>query len=89
MGGRCVRCGFSDIRALQVDHVNGHGRRELATVTSRNAYYKTVLAHPERYQLLCANCNWIKRAENAEHRWRDVAVGVTPRLTTASAVTED
>src|SRR5438094_515100 len=24
-GGKCVRCGFSDKRALQIDHVNGDG----------------------------------------------------------------
>ena len=23
LGGRCARCGFDDVRALQIDHVNG------------------------------------------------------------------
>ena len=27
MGGKCVRCGYSDPRALQVDHVNGEGTK--------------------------------------------------------------
>lgn len=30
--------------------------------------YKLVLEQPRKYQLLCANCNWIKRFENKEHR---------------------
>jgi hypothetical protein len=28
-----------------------------------------VLAEREKYQLLCANCNWIKKYEHGEHRW--------------------
>ena len=65
-GGKCGRCGFSDSRALQVDHVNGGGKRELKNVT-RAAYLKKVLSDTtDTYQLLCANCNWIKRYENNE-----------------------
>lgn len=67
LGGVCFRCGFSDVRALQIDHVAGGGTRELKA-GSRGAYYKRVTeqAHTGKYQLLCANCNWIKRVENAE-----------------------
>lgn len=65
MGGKCVRCGFDDARALQVDHVNGGGTKEWARVNSpaRRAMIK---ANPGRYQLLCANCNWIKKHEKDE-----------------------
>lgn len=28
--------------------------------------YAMVYANPDRYQILCANCNWIKRAERNE-----------------------
>jgi len=84
MGGKCVRCGFDDWRALQADHIHGGGGKERAVVTNRNAYYKTILANPDKYQLLCANCNWIKRYEKEEYRWN-----VIPRLTTASTITED
>jgi len=68
LGGKCVRCGFSDVRALQVDHVHGGGCMELMELGhGRSRFYKEVLADSEgRYQLLCANCNWIKRAENNE-----------------------
>jgi hypothetical protein len=70
LGDRCVRCGFGDWRALQVDHVNGGGSRERATLNlNRTSYYQKILSRPERYQLLCANCNWIKRYEREEHRW--------------------
>jgi hypothetical protein len=38
------------------------------------AYLKGVLADADgRYQLLCANCNWIKRAEENEVPFRGKA----------------
>lgn len=69
-GGKCVRCGFSDWRALQVDHINGGGNKERESF-NRCAYLKHIenLSEEERkskYQLLCANCNYIKRFENKE-----------------------
>jgi len=69
LGNKCVRCGFSDIRALQIDHINGGGKRELSSegFTRRN-YHKivreSVLNKVNKYQLLCANCNWIRRHED-------------------------
>jgi hypothetical protein len=66
LGNKCVRCGFSDPRALQIDHVHGGGMKELREI-SPSAYHKKVLADTEgNYQLLCANCNWIKKSENGE-----------------------
>src|SRR5580692_501468 len=77
LGGVCVRCGFSDARALQLDHIHGGGWR--GTKVSSNGvvvnkgyshtYLKAILDDPEikqKYQILCANCNWIKRCENKE-----------------------
>lgn len=71
LGGKCAKCGFSDFRALQVDHINGDGNVE-RHLLRRNDYYpnvlKSFLADEKRYQLLCCNCNWIKREENGEFR---------------------
>jgi len=65
-GSRCIKCGFSDWRALQIDHVNGGGKKETKNL-SRIHYYQKVLQDTEnRYQILCANCNWIKRIEKSE-----------------------
>lgn len=66
-GGKCVKCGYTDERALQVDHVNGGGRKDRDRKTT--GFYKRVMEDKtHKYQLLCANCNWIKRMENHEHR---------------------
>jgi hypothetical protein len=72
LGAKCVKCGFSDLRALQIDHIAGGGAQELlrGSTQNRRHYYKKVLesiaAKENKYQLLCANCNWIKRWENKE-----------------------
>ena len=66
LGGKCVRCGFSDWRVLQIDHINGGGVKEHKKISNTSTFYKTVKTHKEKYQVLCANCNWIKRYENNE-----------------------
>lgn len=73
-GGKCVRCGFSDIRALHVDHINGGGKKErdagrhglfdLWKITKDDP----VMARAT-FQLLCANCNSIKRHEQYEFKY--------------------
>ena len=70
-GAKCAHCGFMDIRALQIDHVNGGGtkesiekgyhRAETYRYLRRNGY-----PDKDKYQVLCANCNLIKRIENKE-----------------------
>jgi len=67
MGGSCFQCGFADRRALQIDHVNGGGTQERKKL-SYMQQHKRALEFPEEYQLLCANCNWIKKTENNENR---------------------
>lgn len=65
LGGKCVECGFSDWRAMQIDHINGGGHKERKAAKSPSDYYKNIVASVEQglneYQLLCANCNQIKR----------------------------
>jgi 5-methylcytosine-specific restriction endonuclease McrA len=64
LGGKCCRCGFSDPRALQIDHIDGGGKRHRAEHSNARMVYKDMLTHPEDFQLLCANCNQIKKIEN-------------------------
>ena len=71
LGDQCGRCGFSDERALQIDHRDGGGRQEHAEIGARGIM-TACLRDPAPYQLLCANCNWIKRAENEEEHHEGV-----------------
>jgi hypothetical protein len=68
-GPRCNVCGYDqDVRALQIDHVQGGGSAEIRHGHGAGiAYYLRVLHDATGpYQLLCANCNKIKRHENRE-----------------------
>ena len=67
LGGKCRKCGYKrDIRAIQIDHVNGGGKADRAGGMEK--FYKRVLSDTTgAYQLLCANCNWIKRWEDGTH----------------------
>jgi hypothetical protein len=70
LGERCASCGYdTDVRALQIDHINGDGYIERKAQTSQHAFYRDIAAHGSqgRYQVLCANCNQIKRMEAKEH----------------------
>jgi hypothetical protein len=66
-GNKCACCGESNSAFLQLDHVQNDGaaeRRHLTGINKRNTatYRKAVKENfPDRYQLLCANCNWGKR----------------------------
>lgn len=69
LGGVCWKCGFSDVRALQVDHIHGGGSYHNRH-GSNATYYKKIIgeikAGSKDYALLCANCNTIKKYENHE-----------------------
>lgn len=67
VGRKCARCGFADERALQIDHINGGGAKEIRDLGGTHRHYRKVLQlNGAGYQTLCANCNWIKKAERNE-----------------------
>lgn len=70
LGGLCRHCGFDNKLALQIDHINGGGGKERSMFKSPTTYYSNVLRTielgDEKYQLLCANCNVIKKMVNKE-----------------------
>ena len=70
LGRRCIECGYDDVRALQIDHINGGGNVQVNKLGSKSNVYKYYLENPEfierDLQVLCANCNWIKRHTHKE-----------------------
>lgn len=72
LGNKCILCGFENPAALQIDHINGNGARERQLYRTRGlrTYYRDIRRKIETgdnsYQLLCANCNCIKKALSGE-----------------------
>jgi len=66
-GNKCAHCGYTDWRALEIDHIHGGGTKHRKTFSSPTMYYKHILSVAgEGFQLLCSNCNTIKKYENKE-----------------------
>ena len=68
LGGKCVKCGISDWRVLQIDHINGDGGKERRITNLNRMLLKNI--DRKRHQILCANCNWIKMHDNKEYDFR-------------------
>ncbi|HEX9504140.1 MAG TPA: hypothetical protein VF974_07565 [Patescibacteria group bacterium] len=70
LGDKCCKCGFKDRRAFQIDHVNGGGNSRKIRNRTGQGKIRHMLEHVRNgskdYQLLCANCNVIKKWENHE-----------------------
>lgn len=59
-------CPFNceDVRCLTIDHINGGGTKHRKSLgLSRFNFWLRNHGFPEGYQVLCWNCNWIKRME--------------------------
>lgn len=60
----------SDIRCLTIDHINGGGtkEREKNKIPSGQAFYTWLKknGYPDGYQVLCMNCQFIKRITSGE-----------------------
>ena len=77
LGSYCQQCGFNaDIRALQIDHIKGGGLKELRErfVNTNSKMWLYYLNHldeaKQTLQVLCCNCNTIKKYTNGEyHKW--------------------
>lgn len=65
----CIKCGYTDIRALSIDHINGNGnghRRKIGKGLHFDEWLKRNDL-PQGYQTLCMNCQFTKRIENKEY----------------------
>jgi 5-methylcytosine-specific restriction endonuclease McrA len=67
LGSKC-QCGYTDIRALTLDHKAGDGYldRKLHGSKIQRYYYNHLEEASANLQVLCFNCNRIKQVENDE-----------------------
>lgn len=64
---KCIKCGYNDLRALSIDHINGKGSLHRISIKRTNIYrWLKKNNYPEGYQTLCMNCQWVKRETNEE-----------------------
>jgi ribosomal protein S27AE len=73
LGDKCVQCGETDWRLLQINHINGNGRNERERIGQRGIR-NNILQDKKlnKYNLLCANCNVLYEYEEGrrlDERW--------------------
>jgi hypothetical protein len=62
----CEICGFSDIRALSLDHINGGGNKHREEIRKGGtSFYDWVIKnnYPSGLRVLCMNCQFITLSE--------------------------
>lgn len=69
---KCAQCGELRIACLSIDHIQGDGAEHKKLIGGKTGtqFYLYIEENydPDRYQVLCMNCQWIKREENRETR---------------------
>lgn len=64
------KCRVKDKRVQQLDHKKGGGRKEIKRFGNGIGIYEFYSRHPKiakrKLQVMCANCNWVKRYTNNE-----------------------
>ena len=62
---KCEKCGIDDIRVLQFDHIHNDGNkmRKSGSRLEGSQYRNDMELFKKTFQVLCANCNVLKRFE--------------------------
>jgi hypothetical protein len=68
----CKNCGITDIRVLSIDHINGNGRAHLKQIGAQICDWLLRNNYPEGFQVLCMNCQFIKRHTHNECNRKEV-----------------
>lgn len=67
IGDRCTHCGITERCVLQLDHIHNNGYKDLKRFGNTSSMYNYYVKQPDEakktFQILCANCNWRKRAK--------------------------
>lgn len=58
LGGKCVKCGFSDKRALMFHHKDGRNK-QMNIGDTANKNFDELLVEAKKCELLCANCHFV------------------------------
>ena|ERR1700676_2440763 len=56
----CVDCGFSDIRALDFDHVRGNKNHNISNMVRSGYSMKKILEEIAKCEIRCSNCHRIQ-----------------------------
>jgi hypothetical protein len=86
-GKTCVLCGFSDVRALTLDHALNNGAEERRQFGIRGTYRRALKKeHRNEYRTLCMNCQFIKRVEAKRQNQHKVVAASAFRILSGGVI---
>lgn len=62
-GPVCCSCGYVNVLALSIDHINGGGTKHRKTIGGGSNFYTWLKKnnYPPGYRVLCMNCQFIAK----------------------------
>lgn len=66
LGNKCQVCDVNDWRMLQINHINGNGRKEVTGSQKHRLYRDIVAGKRKDINLLCANHNALYEYERGK-----------------------
>lgn len=69
----CADCGYSDIRALDFDHVRGTKRTGVLSMVNRGFAWATIAEEITKCEVVCCNCHRIRTAK--QFNWSGARYG--------------
>lgn len=70
---KCKKCGEERIWCLVIDHINNDGYQHRKSMGNKGGHdiYNWIVKNnypTNKFQVLCHNCNWLKRREHRENK---------------------
>ena len=75
----CVDCGYSDIRALDFDHVRGEKLADVGSMIRRGRGISVVQAEIAKCEVRCRNCHAIATMERLGNSWHHEYLAGSPQ----------
>lgn len=90
---QCSACGEDDLAVLTIDHIGGGGRSHLKSISPGmrrgRKFYQWLIRNqfPQGYQVLCFNCQFVKRTTHQENTGRKTRFLCNTHLSLPSSAT--
>ena len=73
----CTLCGFDNVNALTLDHIDGNGNKERQQLNNKGGtpFYRYIFKNnfPNGYRVLCWNCNHLEHLRKSNYEWENKA----------------
>lgn len=78
---KCAHCCCKDIDCLTIDHIDGGGKKHMRNIGFGSHLINWLIKNnfPEGFQILCCNCQRIKKIENKECSYLKLGKTNTPK----------